>query len=294
MGVVNIIRVRVCNYTFSHARPKREKRGSQPARHHGKHLDIVDSLFNLATSIVKILAAAASAQYPLARVLTSLYLATGTFATIYGTSTYILEPMLHNLTSARHSLFSTTNTNIETLNKKLEGAVSKVPPLSSRREEEPENDDEGDEEEDADSTISVDGARFFQRSAGTQTSPRRLSRSSSSSIIIAADPPTAAAEAQQSPAQEHTSALSGLHGKLSDLLPTTNGEPRNPLRDSIGELRAYLEKLPYANSGQLGGGKKVGRKGEAVDAVAKVKAEIRGVKGVLLSARNFPSGVAAR
>ncbi len=31
-----------------------------------------------------------------------------------------------------------------------------------------------------------------------------------------------------------------------------------------------------------------------MDAVANVKAEIRAVKGVLLSARNFPSGVAAR
>ena len=93
-----------------------------------------------------------------------------------------------------------------------------------------------------------------------------------------------------SKAQDHAETLLRIHDRLCDLLPP-EGEPTNPLGDSVRELRAYLGKLPLANSLHVGG--KAGRRGEN-DAVANVKAEIRGVKGVLLSARNFPSGVAAR
>lgn len=156
--------------------------------------------------------------------------------------------------------------------------MSKVPEKARL----PEKGEDEDEDEDEDTEpMSPDGARFFRRSAGTQTSPR-LSRSTSSVSVEAGE--------VISPAQEHTSALLGIHGKLSDLLPK-DGEPRNPLRDSIYELRAYLQKLPHANSLHLAG--KASKKGE-IEAVANVKAEIRGVKGMLLSARNFPSGVAAR
>ncbi|CAF9936564.1 hypothetical protein IMSHALPRED_010804 [Imshaugia aleurites] len=206
------------------------------------------------------------------RLLTTLYIASGAAATIYGTSKYIVAPMAESLTLARHSLFESAGANIDALNAKLEGAVSKVPdtpvPVSK--------DDDSDTE-----SVSSDGARFFNRSAGTQTSPR-LSRSNSSA--------SSAPDETLSATQVHTSALSGIHSKLSDLLPA-DGEPKDALRDSVSELRAYLEKLPYASS--LHSGRKAGKKGE-IDAVASVKAEIRGVKGVLLSARNFPSGVAAR
>ena len=81
-----------------------------------------------------------------------------------------------------------------------------------------------------------------------------------------------------------------MHSKLSDLVPV-HGESSDPLGDSISGLRAYLDKLPRENSVHVGG--KAGTRGK-VDAVANLKAEIRSVKGVLLSARNFPSGVAAR
>lgn len=210
------------------------------------------------------------------RLLTSLYIASGAAATIYGTSKYIVEPMVSSLTSARHSLLQGAEANLDTLNKKLEGAVSKVPEKARLPEKGEDEDEDSDTE-----PMSPDGALFFRRSAGTQTSPR-LSRSTSSVSVEAGE--------VISPAQGHTSALLGIHGKLSDLLPK-DGEPRNPLRDSIYELRAYLQKLPHANSLHLAG--KAGKKGE-IEAVANVKAEIRGVKGMLLSARNFPSGVAAR
>ena len=45
-----------------------------------------------------------------------------------------------------------------------------------------------------------------------------------------------------------------------------------------------------------GGKKKKGGdgRGEGIDAMANVKADIRAVKGVLLSARNFPGGATVR
>ena len=209
------------------------------------------------------------------RLLTTLYIASGAAATIYGTSKYIVEPMVSSLTSARHSLLEGAGANLDAMNKKLESAVSKVPETARLSEE------KGEDDSDTESMMSSDEARYFRRSAGTQTSPR-LSRSNSS----------VSAEAGEviSPAQGHASALLEIHSKLSDLLPR-DGEPRNPLGGSINELRGYLQKLPHANSLHLVG--KAGKKGE-IDAVANVKVEIRGVKGVLLSARNFPSGVAAR
>ena len=204
--------------------------------------------------------------------LTSLYIASGAAATIYGMSKYVVEPMVESLTTARHSLFEGAGANIDRLNEKLESAVSKIleMPSPSKEDDEPDTD-----------SISSDGAHFFNRSAGTQTSPR-LSRSNSSGST---EP-----DESLSPTQYHASALLEIHSKLLDLLPA-NGEPANPLGDSVSELRAYLEKLPHANSIHIGG--KAGKKAE-IDAVASVKAEIRGVKGVLLSARNFPSGVPAR
>ena len=213
------------------------------------------------------------------RLLTSLYIASGAAATIYGTSKYIIEPMVSNMTTARHSLFESAGANIAGLNEKLEGAVSKVPEIPPWSKK-----NDSDTESITSSSDDDDGARFFNRSAGTQTSPRLSPRSHSSSSS-SADP-----EEALSPAQDHTSALLGMQKKLQDLLPADE-ESTNSLGESIDELRAYLENLPCANSIRPGG--KAGKQSEQ-DAVANVKAEIRGVKGVLLSARNFPSGVAVR
>ena len=205
------------------------------------------------------------------RLLTSLYIASGAAATIYGTSKYFIGPMVESLTSARHSLFEGAGASIDVLNQKLESAVSKIPEPPDRFKEE-DSDTE---------SMSSDGARFFNRSAGTQTSPR-LSRSSSST---SSEPGEAISSAQY-----HTSALLEIHGKLSNLVPM-HGESTDPLGDSISRLRAYLGKLPRENSVHLG--EKAGKRGK-IDAVANLKADIRSVKGVLLNARNFPSGVAAR
>lgn len=208
------------------------------------------------------------------RLLNTFYFATGAAATLYGTSKYIVEPMVESLTSARHSLFETASADLDKLNKMLEKTVSKIPEVSH-------NDVD---DSDAESTNS-DGARFFNRSAATQTSPSLSRSTSGSSVSHKSDPSVASA---------HWSRLSTLHSKLSELLPEKEqaAEPSidsaataNPLKDSVDDLRRYLDGLTYASMSSSG--KKPGE----MDELAKVKAEIRGVKGVLLSARNFPSSV---
>lgn len=200
--------------------------------------------------------------------LKTLYLTSGASATIYATNKYFLTPMLDSLSSSRHSLFFTVSANLTSLNQKLESAVSKLP--------EPTN--EGDYS-DID-TASSDPARFFNRSAGTQTSPR-LSRSTSCASSVS----TASSSAFVS----DESRLSSLQTMLSDLLPANATAP-DPVTERVEELRSYLGRVRYGNLGEDGKGS---RKGDA-EGVAKLKAEIRGVKGVLLSARNFPSRVGTR
>ncbi|MCJ1274696.1 hypothetical protein MMC21_002494 [Puttea exsequens] len=202
------------------------------------------------------------------RLFATLYIASGAAATIYGGSKYVVEPMIQSLTSARHSLFETASENIEQLNQKLEQNVSKLPETGTLHEDS----DTGLEDDDP--------ARFFTRSTATQTSPS-LSQSTSSlnsSHLL---------EDSQSVITSQQEKLEGIQSQLKTLLPS-GSEDSAHIKKSLEELRGYLDEL--ANPSRANSAKKAVEK----DEVAKFKAGIRGVKGMLLSARNFPSGVAVR
>ena len=199
------------------------------------------------------------------RLLTTLYLASGAAATVYGTNKYLIEPMVASLSSARHSLFETTSSNLSALNKKLEEAASKFPESSLNSGAS----DVGSEESDP--------ARFFTRSAATQTSPDL----SGSSSLASSDPLVPGS----SPIQLQEAALSDIHDRLDDLR-AEDPEAADPLKDKLDDLRTYLEGLAY-NRNQT-------RDMWNQDPITKVKAEITSMKGLLLSARNFPSGVSLR
>ena len=206
------------------------------------------------------------------RLLTSLYVVSGTAATVYGTGKYIVNPMIESLNSARHSFFDTASTNLETLNEKLEAAVSNIPEQNLASGDQVDMDME---------SVDSDPAHFFSRSTATQTSPG-LSRATS--------PVSSEHLAPTSMATAHDTTLSTIRNLLSDLRPTDNAKP-SPVKKSVDDLRTYLDGLAYGNAihplwKPVDRGK--------MDEVAKVKAEIRNVKGVLLSARNFPSGVAVK
>ena len=199
------------------------------------------------------------------RLLTTLYLASGAAATIYGTNKYLIEPMVASLSSARHSLFETASSNLATLNKKLEEAASKFPDSSL---------DPGASDMESDDS---DPARFFTRSAATQTSPE-LSGSSS----LASSEPLGPGS---SPIQLQEAALSDIHDRLDDLR-AEDPAAANPVKDKLDDLQNYLEGLAY-NRNQT-------RDMWNQDPITKVKAEITSMKGLLLSARNFPSSVSLR
>jgi hypothetical protein len=89
---------------------------------------------------------------------------------------------------------------------------------------------------------------------------------------------------------------------MSELLEdsTSEGHDVQELEATISILREYLDSMAYVtpNYGYGGGyenygGSAGGAGKEADDEIGKVKASIRGVKGVLLNARSFPGGVRA-
>lgn len=199
--------------------------------------------------------------------LTVLYVASGAAATIYGSSKYIVEPMIESLTAARHSLFETASGDLDTLNSKLESAVSKIPAGSHQPDE------DGSDGE----SVNSDPARFFNRSTATQTSPH-LSRSTSSisSEVV-----------QLAPSQLQENSVKEIYNRLTDI---QSMDTASLVKISISDLRKYLDGLPRVDAIQNG---KLWEKPKS-DEYTKLKAEIRGVKGVLLSARNFPSSAAVR
>lgn len=194
---------------------------------------------------------------------------------MYGTSKYLVNPMVESLSAARHSLFETANSNLRTLVEKLEQIVSLVPDTATSGKNLSQDTDDS-------STVS-DPAEFFHRSAATQTNPRL---SDSMSSIPSQDPDT------MPPITDQHLRLQTLHAHLSDLLTSNDAQmDSSQLKSDVNELQNYLDSLAYGGLMTL-----TGLPGDTwkEDEISKVKAEIRSVKGVLLSARNFPSSVGAK
>lgn len=201
--------------------------------------------------------------------LTSLYVISGVTATAYGTSNYIVKPMIESLNETRHSLFNTANANLKTLVEKLEQVVSIIPPSINRSKRLLRDDDDDDDS-------NSEPTEWFQRSAATQTSPL-LSRSTSSIT-----PEKATSEFLT---QKQQLRLQILHASLSDLLHDHKYRFDTSAKVSkqyVDNLQDYLSDMAYGTTFTPA---KLLVEG---DAVSRMKAEIRSVKGVLLSARNFP------
>ncbi len=225
------------------------------------------------------------------RLLTTFYIASGVAATIYGANKYLVTPMLDSLSTARHSLFETASSNLSTLNTKLESVVSVIPdPHSSSHPSKDHTQSGVDNDNDASSTTS-DPTELFHRDTGTQTTPQ-LSRSPSSTPSLA--PPDLETATASTTLNGHLSRLSIIHSHLSELLAdnTNQSESEEQIADRLTELQMYLDGLAYGSSTYVNGyGAGATNPADANgDEIARVKAEIRGVKGVLLSARNFPGG----
>ncbi|KAH7407288.1 peroxisomal membrane anchor protein conserved region-domain-containing protein [Cadophora sp. MPI-SDFR-AT-0126] len=209
------------------------------------------------------------------RLLTTLYAFSGLTSLLYGTHNYLITPMLASLTEARLSFASTSKTNLDKLITQLEGLVSEVP-ASMRNKSLGEKDDESESDEDP--------AEMFHRDIGIQTSPF-ISRPSS--------------PVDTSPLTGHTARLQSLKSTLEGLVEDSSieGVETVELEGKMGVLREYLDGLAFVRPsysygpGVYGGGGRSGKDDD--DEIGKLKKEIRGVKGVLLSARSFPGVVRA-
>ncbi|KAL9611282.1 MAG: hypothetical protein Q9167_004079 [Letrouitia subvulpina] len=216
------------------------------------------------------------------RLLSAFYLLASTSATLYGTNKYLITPMLDSLSASRHSLFSTAIENLSTLNSKLSTIVSLPSTSSAQKSANAESDMSSSPPPSTSSSDDV--SPMFSRTIGTQTSPQHPSSPSHATIT----PPPPPSPPATSKIETQESKLKTLHTTLSSLLPpkqddTLDVQPIEKMR----ELRSYLDRLVYPGLGfGLGSGSGVIVKGD--DAVGRVKAEVRGVKGVLLNARNFP------
>ncbi|KAN0071260.1 Peroxisomal membrane anchor protein (Pex14p) conserved region domain containing protein [Elaphomyces granulatus] len=235
----------------------------------------------------------------LRNVLYTLYGTTALATSIYGMSEYVVTPMRKRLNGARHELAEAAQENLHRLNEKLEQNVSTIP--SSRESGDQGGPKAADAVEDSDSVTS-DPTELFHRDFATQTTPGISRVASMDSLRVDAN---TSINEETSPINSHLNRLetitSCLHGFLEDENATKAIDDTVQVR--LSEFRAYLDGLTYGSGSSYLNNPVFGiysgdTRGVSVnpagrgedDAISNFKAEIRAVKGALLSARNFPSG----
>jgi len=220
------------------------------------------------------------------RLINAAYALAGISALTYGASKYIVQPMLESLTEARHDLAEGAKQDLQKLNSKLESSVSHVPYIASSTVLQKQK-EQNDQDDDVESIVS-DPTELFHRDVATQISPQQ-SRASSSADL-----------AERDPTAHQSSRLRSLHGTLSSLLSsTTTHFSQDRLKESMTDFQGVLDKLEstynpfrvdYAGTySTLVDDKNKAKKSGLDNEAAKFKAEIRSLKGAILSSRNFPT-----
>ncbi|OQE46131.1 hypothetical protein PENCOP_c001G05582 [Penicillium coprophilum] len=230
----------------------------------------------------------------------TLYGAAGLGASLYGASEYLVKPMLANLTSARHELASTAEANLQKLNEKLEKTVSVIPAELTARKVKPYSD----EDDDA-SSITSDPTELFHRDVATQTSPEPTPAPSTAGVVNSAD----SAVSPSTAVNNHISRVESITSKLREIVNSEKEASTldDSMRTRLTELHHYCDGLIYSgptyssgssygvwNSNNSGSSDSSGHRKAEDEAIAGFRADIRGVKGALLSARNFPASRGGR
>ncbi|KAJ9619316.1 hypothetical protein H2203_008645 [Taxawa tesnikishii (nom. ined.)] len=214
------------------------------------------------------------------RLLNTAYAAGGLAAIVYGFSKYIIKPMEENLTEARHELYQHRQERLDELNEKLSGLVSKVPPAKAK----PISQDEEDAADADVESITSDPTELFHRDIGTQTED--LPSSSSPKASSKAEKPT-----PETTIEKQNTRLKVLISHIEEITAhaNKNSTSNEGVKGSLADLKEYLDNMVY-NSMSRGDIWSAGPGPEKKDdAIAALKQEIRGVKGVLLSAKRFPA-----
>ncbi|KAK7553328.1 peroxisomal membrane anchor protein conserved region-domain-containing protein [Phyllosticta citricarpa] len=201
-------------------------------------------------------------------------------AVTYGVSNYLVKPMIEALTDARRDFASNTQENLDKLNTKLESMVSTIP-FGPKKPVADVEKDESDIESVSDPT------ELYHRDIGVQTSPSLSRRGSHASESSQASAELTTSQKQETDVEK----LSGFAQDFNNLMES-NMQSEEAVATQLGELRTYLTEMAYS-SPYYGGDMYSSRFGSSKpsddDAIEAFKADIRSVKGVFLSAKNFPS-----
>jgi len=208
--------------------------------------------------------------------------------------------MLASLTEARHDFFGSTREKLGELNAKLETVVSTIPPTASTTiAKGPERGEGGVEgNEDDASSVASDPTELFHRDIGVQTSippsptsSRAGSTTSSTSGRWPSEDSNATKTAQ--------SRLSSIKQSLNEMRLGSDAayDDEEMAGLEIRGLHVYLEELRFGQGGTayqsvkwntVGGAKATPGMRAGSDTGSAIKTEIKAMKGILLSARNFP------
>jgi hypothetical protein len=211
--------------------------------------------------------------------LNTAYVTGGLMATLYGFSKYIVAPMTQNLTEARHDFAAHTREQLAEFNKRLGESVSVDPATKTKTKPT----DVADDISEADS----DPTELYHRDYGTQTTPE-LSRR-----------PSVAATDSEPIVTGHENRLKIIKSHLQELESTRSNDTASAdsLKTKVSDLTTYLSEMSYQNqyysnmNGFYGSNYGLpGAKDGKNDQIEVLKNDIRAVKGVFLSARNFPTG----
>ena len=208
------------------------------------------------------------------RVLNATYVASAIAAIAYGASTFLVKPMAASLTDARHDFATHGQSKVDELNTRLSKIVSKIP--------EPKSAEDAADVDDAESVAS-DPTELFHRDIGTQTSP-----------AITPAPSSTISPETKTTADKQNDRLAIIKSHLDEMLSGLQAgeQPAKDRLEETNKLRHHLDNMMYrvqtANVWSAGNFTMDQKSGaEADDAIEEVKKEIRGVKGVLLSAKRF-------
>ncbi|KAK0613870.1 peroxisomal membrane anchor protein conserved region-domain-containing protein [Immersiella caudata] len=211
--------------------------------------------------------------------LNTLYAFGGFSTLLYGTSKFVLEPMVQSLTEARISFHETAKDDLTKLVDKLQNVVSEIPP--SVKPATSHTDDYHDD--DAKSSYE-DPTELFHRDIGVQTS---LPSSPAGSDYETS--PSEPASHQQ--ARRLTELVASVKAVSDGLVGQT--EDLGDVKSLLDVFREELDQLSTGYTGlEYGGGFSMygsASRNEPDDQIKKAKENIRRVKGVLLSTRSFPA-----
>ncbi|UNI16189.1 hypothetical protein JDV02_002650 [Purpureocillium takamizusanense] len=216
--------------------------------------------------------------------LNTLYAFAGLSTLLYGTSKYVVAPMVESLTDARTDLYDTSSRKLDALVAKLEKTVSVIPPPKTQAAGGAVS---AAADDDADASDAEDPTEMFHRDIGTQTTslPANPLASAKAKDGQGVEEPPSARQAERLTTLAKT--LSGIKDQFR-----TQSEDMDEIRTLLDVFRDDLDGMTYGGQTQFVGGYDMygtAKKSEPEDEIRKVRDNIRRVKGVLLSTRNFPA-----